>query len=280
MLSLCDCRDGLRGLPPESVPLTVTSPPYGEMREFGGQKFTWDVFAEVADRLWRVTKPGGVVCWQEMDEVSQSGPRKGGYSGISWDHAHHFLDLGFLLWDVLITGSPGKRYPAGRRHPRPLIYVHVLTKGKPTTVSLLRDKPNVTVGKRFRHNERKNDGRVVCRPKTYVVQPHGLRTTIWLYEGGSLCSDVGVRRRFPALMHEGLARDLILSYSRPGDLVLDPFAGAATTGKLALLLGRKFLGFEVHPPYHEMGVERLRAASGAAAMNRLRRFVMPRLFPG
>ena len=278
MLSLCDCRDGLRGLPPESVDLTVTSPPYGEMREFGGQKFTWDVFAEVAEELWRVTKPGGVVCWQEMDEVVKEGPRRGGYSGISWDHAHHLEDLGFLRWDRLHTGVCGIRSPSnGRRYCAPPSDLFVLTKGEPTTVNLLRDRVNRTAGAGRRTTDRQRDGSLRFRRKTGETEPTGKRTAIWLYpSGASTTRDRGVRRDFPALMIEALARDLILSYSRPGDLVLDPFAGAATTGKLALLLGRKFLGFEVHPPYHEMGAERLRAASGAAALARLRTFARSR----
>jgi site-specific DNA-methyltransferase (adenine-specific) len=178
MLALCDCRDGLRGLPPESIDLTVTSPPYGGLRDFGGHKFDWDVFAGVADELWRVTKPGGVLCWQEGDEVIKTGPRKGSYSGLAARHALHLEDLGFLRWDRLITGATGIRAPdVGRRYCRPPIDLYVLTKGVPRTVNLLRDRPNATAGGRRRTTDRKKDGTIQSRNKIGVVPPFGTRTT-------------------------------------------------------------------------------------------------------
>ena len=193
MLSLCDCREGLRGLPPESVPLTVTSPPYGSLRDYGGHAFTLDVFAEVAEELWRVTKPGGIVCWQEGDEVLKSGPRKGSYSGLSSRHAHHLEGLGFLRWDRLITGATGIRAPnAGRRYCRPPIDLFVMTKGLPSTVNLLRDRANVTAGGRHRTTDRKKDGSLPFRNKIGVVSPFGTKTTSWLYpSGGSVTTYPG-----------------------------------------------------------------------------------------
>lgn len=61
-------------------------------------------------------------------------------------------------------------------------------------------------------------------------------------------------------MPEGLAEDLIISFSRPGDLVFDPMCGAATTLKMALLNKRRFLGFEIHEAYYEMAQKRLSVA--------------------
>lgn len=59
---LGDSVQGLRGMKADSVDLTVTSPPYGKIRDFGGHDFTWEVFSELADELCRVTKLGGIVC--------------------------------------------------------------------------------------------------------------------------------------------------------------------------------------------------------------------------
>jgi site-specific DNA-methyltransferase (adenine-specific) len=54
--------------------------------------------------------------------------------------------------------------------------------------------------------------------------------------------------------------DLNLSFSRPYDVVLDPLAGAGTTSKMALLTGRRWLGFEVNGAYVALAHERLRKA--------------------
>src|SRR3954452_1807201 len=70
-------------------------------------------------------------------------------------------------------------------------------------------------------------------------------------------------------MHRALAHDLIWTYSREDDLVCDPFAGACTTGEQAVLMGRDFVGFEIHEPYYEMGRRRLWAATDHVRRGRL-----------
>jgi DNA modification methylase len=268
-LILGNCLDGLRGLPPESVDLTPTSPPYGDLRP--GMSLPPETFDEVSGELWRITKEGGIVCWQEADEIlrDQGRPRSGGYSLSSYRHAVAFQDLGFTVWDVIITGTTGHRYPVPRRYKRPLTYVFVLSKGRPKTVNLIRDRPNKQPGMLFRHNERGADGRMVYRKTNYVVQPFGVRNTVWLYPPQGHCQERDVQMVFPALMHEALARDLIYSYSEENDLVLDPFAGAATTGKMAVLMHRRFTGFEISPEYYEIGIHRLEAAMVAARRARM-----------
>jgi DNA modification methylase len=61
-------------------------------------------------------------------------------------------------------------------------------------------------------------------------------------------------------MPEDMARDLIVSWSRPGELVFDPMAGAVTTCKMAMLNSRRYLGFEIHEPYFRIAERRLRDA--------------------
>jgi DNA modification methylase len=51
------------------------------------------------------------------------------------------------------------------------------------------------------------------------------------------------------MMPQWLARDLILSWSSPGDTVIDPFAGSCTTGIEAEKLGRKAICIEINPGY-------------------------------
>lgn len=61
-----------------------------------------------------------------------------------------------------------------------------------------------------------------------------------------------------ATMPPDLARTCILAGSRPGDVVLDPFNGAGTTGLVACELGRRYVGVELNPAYIELTRERLR----------------------
>ncbi len=70
----------------------------------------------------------------------------------------------------------------------------------------------------------------------------------------------------PTQKPESLLHRVILSTSRPGDIVLDPFFGTGTTGVVAKRLGRKFIGIERDPTYAAAG--RVRASKRSARRNR------------
>jgi DNA modification methylase len=59
-----------------------------------------------------------------------------------------------------------------------------------------------------------------------------------------------------AVFPPDLIEPCILAGSRPGDLVLDPFFGSGTTGKVAEDNGRLWLGFDLNPAYHELQKKR------------------------
>ena len=67
------------------------------------------------------------------------------------------------------------------------------------------------------------------------------------------------------LMPQQIAEDHIASWSEVGDLIFDPFAGAGTTLKMALLNHRRFPGFEINPKYVKIARRRLKEAEAAMA---------------
>ena len=78
------------------------------------------------------------------------------------------------------------------------------------------------------------------------------RTNIWKY-----VTSFNDKTEHPAPMPEQLALDHIKSWSNEGDTVLDPFMGSGTTGKMATLANRKFIGIEISADYCEMAKKRI-----------------------
>ncbi len=253
----CDCVEGMRRLPAACIPFTLTSPPYDGIRAFGGHAWNFGKFKAVAQELYRVTEPGGVVVWVVADQIIG-----GGESGTSARQRLYFQRLGFRVHQTLIMTRRGVRSPGGTvRYPNAPEYAFVLSKGRPRTINLLRDRPNRHAGKRASFYVRKPDGQLRLDRRDTVVPLMGLRPSVWEYaaNGGTAASD-DFAHGHPAIMPEAMAQDLILSWSRPFDLVFDPMCGAGTTLKMALLNSRRYLGMEVHEPYVALAHERLRAA--------------------
>lgn len=260
-IHLGDCVAGMRGLPDDCIPLTVTSPPYDNLRKYGGQPFD---FEAVARELWRVTAPGGVVAW-----VVQDGTENGSETGTTCRQQLFFQSLGFRVHNRIVMVNPGSRWPNEIRYGGSLELALVLSKGKPRTVRLLKDSPNKNVGKLKTLYRRGWDGRLErAGSGSHPVGRWSARGNVWVYPRGFNQSSKD-RRDFahPALMPEAMAEDLIVSFSKAGELVFDPFAGAGTTAKMAFLNHRRYLGYEVHEPYHRRALERL--ADARAVYRRL-----------
>ena len=67
------------------------------------------------------------------------------------------------------------------------------------------------------------------------------------------------KKLHPTQKPEALLARVILSSSRPDDLVLDPFCGTGTTGAVARRLGRRFIGFEREASYAKAAEQRIAA---------------------
>lgn len=252
----------------ESVDLVVTSPPYDNLRSYNdSSSWSFDVFKEVADEMIRLLKPGGVICWNVADAVvpfhgskKEDGASK---SGSSFRQCIYMQDQGLNFHDNLIYAKHGPRFPSGKhslRYSNVYEYVFVMSKGRPNTVNLLCDKPNKTTGntgtKGGGGGRDAKTGEIIKNDKSRKVttQDLGIRFNIWTISNVFGTTGQTDRRAYehPALMPNGLAADCIKSYSKEGDLVLDPFMGSGTTARMAYRQNRNFIGFEIDPTYHKL----------------------------
>jgi DNA modification methylase len=248
-----DCLEVLKGFPDESVDLTVTSPPYDNLRDYKG--FVFDCVGIIKE-LYRVTKQGGVVVWIVGDAVIDGR----GESGTSFRQALAFQESGFNIHDTMIYEKTAA-YPASdksNRYSQTFEYMFVFSKGQPKSVNLIRDRQNKWGGMTSfgTQSERLADGTLKKRNKIFVAEI-GIRFNIWNYATGKGQSTLDeIAFDHPAIFPEKLAADHIKSWSNKGDLVLDPMCGSGTTCKMAQRLGRDFIGIDVCEDYCNIARER------------------------
>ena len=136
-----NCLDTMARIPDGFIDLTVTSPPYDNLRTYNGYSFD---FEAVAKELYRVTKQGGVVVWVVGDATI-----KGSETGTSFKQALYFKEIGFNLHDTMLFEKNSPAYPArasGNRYTQIFEYMFIFSKGCPTNVRLICDKPNKWAG--------------------------------------------------------------------------------------------------------------------------------------
>jgi len=245
-----DNVETMQTFPADSIDLVITSPPYDNLRTYGGH--TWD-FEGVASELWRVIKPGGVVVWVVADATID-----GSETGTSFRQALRFMDIGFRLHDTMIYDKGFAKFSQSNRYGQSFEFMFVLSSGSPTRFNAVKRKTTM-FGRQ--HGTRITD-RTTCGNTTEsvaVVGEYANERNVWLIDNG-YCRSTSDRIAFDhdAIFPEKLARDHILSWSNEGDIVLDPFGGSGTTAKMAKLMGRKYIGIEINQEYCEIANNRLR----------------------
>lgn len=245
------CEIGLKQLDSESIDLTVTSPPYDNLRDYKGYSFD---FETIAKELFRVTKKGGVVVWIVGDATVN-----GSETGTSFKQALYFKEIGFNLYDTMIYEKNTSAFPSNSRYEQVFEYMFVLSKEKPKSINLIKDKKNRWAGtSNFgERTNRKKDGSLEKRGKS-IVNEYGIRTNIFRYStGANYSTKDNYAFEHPAIFPENLAADHVKSWSNENEIVLDPFMGSGTTAKVAMKLNRKFIGFEISKEYHELAEKRV-----------------------
>jgi len=239
-----DCAEILPTLEP--VDLTVTSPPYDNLRDYEG--YTFD-FERIAQGLYGVTKPGGVVVWVVADATIN-----GSETLTSFKQALFFREIGFNVHDTMIYLKDHLSFPETNRYYPGFEYMFVLSKGKPMSVNLIQDRKNLVIKGKVSGKSRQRDGSLTERSGLGNKRKDiGIRFNWWLIHH----TDRGVSTDHPATFPEALANDHIRTWANAGDTVLDPMMGSGTTGKMAIINGCRFIGIDISEKYCEIAAKRL-----------------------
>lgn len=243
------------------VDLTVTSPPYDDLRSYDGTlNWNFSVFKNVAQRLYNITKDGGVVVWVVGDKTE-----KGSESLTSFKQALYFKKIGFNLHDTMIYEKKNPFGTCGKGHKRyrqAFEYMFIFTKGKIKTFNPIKEECSDN-GRKVKFTTRKNkqsDGKDfdAIRDGEMTVGNEKVLKNIWEYDTGyNRTTKDKIAFKHPAIFPEKLAEDHILSWSNEGDTVLDCFMGSNTTGKMSLLNNRKYIGIEKVEDYFNIAKERI-----------------------
>ena len=235
-----DCLLLLEKINDDSIDLTVTSPPYENIRNYKGSlEWNQEIWQEAIRTLYRITKIGGVVVWV-VGDVTMNGSE----SGTSFKQSLHAIECGFNLHDTMIWNKGSCRYPETNRYYPCFEYMFVWSKGKPKTYNLIKDRKNIYSGAKIARKKqiRNADGTITensayRKDKNRKIGEYGVRFNIWNIPV-SACEGT---KEHPATFPEILAKDHILSWSNEQDIILDPFCGSGTTGKLAKQLNRQYI---------------------------------------
>jgi site-specific DNA-methyltransferase (adenine-specific) len=193
----------------------------------------------ITKELVRIVKDGGVIVWIVGDATID-----GSETGTSFRQALKFMDAGFNLHDTMIFEKNSSTYPANEksnRYTQIFEYMFVFSKGKPKTHHLICDKQNLWGGY-------KDFSKKLKRPVP-ILSP---RTNIW-----KCVTSINDRTEHPAPFPEQLALDHIKTWSNERDVVLDPFMGSGTTGKMAILSNRNFIGIDISKEYCDIATKRI-----------------------
>jgi DNA modification methylase len=246
-----NCLDTMKRMPDGFIDLTVTSPPYDNLRTYNDNiDQTWNesVWKPIIAELYRVTKTGGVVVWVVGDATIN-----GSETGTSFKQALYAMECGFNLHDTMIYAKGGQGATGSNNaYWQDYEYMFVFLKGNLRTFNPISDRKNSTPPREkvetqgHRHTNGETKGKRIIKRNEY-----GRRFNIWTYH------ESGTRTDHPAVFPELLVRDHIHSWSNEGDLVYDPFGGSGTTAKMAHLQKRNWILSEISEQYCTLAQKRI-----------------------
>jgi site-specific DNA-methyltransferase (adenine-specific) len=245
-----NCIEVMKDFDSNVIDITITSPPYDDLRNYNGYIFP---FEEIAQELFRITKQGGVVVWIVADATIDATE-----TGTSFRQALYFKEIGFNLHDTMIFR---KRNPIPqiyrKRYNNEFEYMFVFSKGvvkthNPILVDCMHAglELNGTTYKNYSKNKQ------VREKMANPVKDKKIKGNVWEYVVGKKQEDQEAKGH-PAPFPCELVRDHILSWTNENDLVLDPMSGSGTTPRVACELNRRYIGIDISHEYCEIAQKRV-----------------------
>jgi len=251
-----DCLEVMKKIPDGFVDLTVTSPPYDNLRSYNGNNEQWSesVWKGIIRGLYRVTAIGGVVVWVVNDATI-----KGSETGTSFKQALYFKECGFNLHDTMIYRPKVYQPLTHNRYEQEFQYMFCFSKGKPKTFNPIKIPCKYGGQEHWgKSSTYKDSSGKLTASKNNKIKSHKIKGNIFEYNVGS--TQTG-KIKHPAMFPLDLAKDQIISWSNENDIILDCFLGSGTTGVACMNTNRRFVGIELDETYFKIAKERISCES-------------------
>ena len=263
-LFLGDSIKLLTNLPDDSVDFVITSPPYADNRKSTYQGVPMDQYVEwftpYTAEILRLLKPDGSFILN-IKERAENGER-------------HTYVMELILemrrqgwyWIEEYIWHKKNSYPGKWQNRFRDAWERCIHFAKAKRFRMFQEEVMVPVGdwadSRLRHLSETDK----TRDESRVGSGFGKNVSNWLDRDFVYPSNVlymateSSNRGHSASFPIGLPTWFIKLFTRPGDLVLDPFIGSGTTAVAAITLGRHFLGAELDPEYYQLADEAISVA--------------------
>lgn len=259
---LGDCLDVLKKIPVNSVDLIVTSPPYADQRKstYGGirpdEYVLW--FLPITEQLLKVLDPKGTFILNIKEKVADGERHTYVMELIMEMRKQGWLWTEEFIWHKK-NCFPGK-WPNRFRDA----WERLLQFNKQKDFNMYQEEVRVPMGdwaKTRLKNLSETDKR---RDNSKVGSGFGKNVSKWI--GRDLAYPTNVlsiatetsNKAHSAVFPKELPTWFIKLFTRPGDLVLDPFLGSGTTSVAAFQLDRNSIGIEINKDYHKLAIQNIK----------------------
>lgn len=254
-IRLGDSRDVLKTIPDDYVDLIITSPPYADQRKstYGGihpdEYVDW--FLPISKELFRILKPSGTFILNIKEKV------------VNGERSTYVMELILemrkqgWLWTEEFIWHKKNSYPGKWPNRFRDAWERLLQFNKHKKFNMYQEEVMVPMGDWAKKRLKKLNGADKRRDESKVGSGFGKNISNWVDRNKAYPTNVlhlsteCSNKKHSAAFPEGLPEWFIKLFTKPGDIVLDPFTGSGTTNFVAQRMNRNSIGIEIYQDYYD-----------------------------
>ena len=241
----CDCLELMKIIEDNKIQLTITSPPYFNLKEYEDNFSFWDSYDDYLEtnkkwfkELYRITRQGGYVCWniQETIPNPQNGERLD--YPLMADIIKIAYDIGFIHERNIYWNKNNSTQIYFGSYPKPGTPIFMCQ----TEVILIFRKRG-----KYQGNEQEREKYKLTKERWFEITRN-----VW-----EIAPAKASEREHDAPFPHEIPKRFIEIMTIPSDYVFEPFAGSGTTLEVCLQLDRNCIASEISKKYYQKIIKRI-----------------------